>query len=133
MQLTKDIKLPDAPPVSPFRAIIVSEESISEEQRKLVSDWLVSSGCVMMMVWGEDSSSWEHQVLQSKWEAIESGLVAENFHIMILCFPDEPLSDMFLISGSGVDMASNVLILHISSTDKKDELLAEYYSYNDHI
>lgn len=48
--------------LAPFRAVVIAEQSVTPAWQSLISDWLVHSGCLYMMAWGQDCSSWDDSV-----------------------------------------------------------------------
>lgn len=48
--------------LAPFRAVVIIEREVSVEWRTDVSNWLVHSGCLYMMAWGQDCSLWDDSV-----------------------------------------------------------------------
>ena len=53
---------PELSSLAPFKAILVIEERPSAEWQCSVSEWLVRQGCLYMMAWGTDCSSWDDTV-----------------------------------------------------------------------
>lgn len=51
-----------------FRVLIVVESEVTAAWQNAVSDWLVRAGCLYMMAWGLDCSSWDDSV---DWANIE--------------------------------------------------------------
>ncbi|MDA1323627.1 MAG: hypothetical protein O3C34_02675 [Proteobacteria bacterium] len=51
--------LPDVSDLKPFKAIVVLEAQTTLAWQKMASTWLVKSGCLYMMAWGEDCGSWD--------------------------------------------------------------------------
>lgn len=62
LQLQANSEPPDISKHSPFRAVLILEKSVSNEWQQQVSQWLVSSGCLYMMAWGINCSSWDDSV-----------------------------------------------------------------------
>ena len=62
IQIQNNSDLPDIKNLNPFRAVVVIDEAISDEWQIKTSKWLVNSGCLYMMAWGNDCSSWDDSV-----------------------------------------------------------------------
>ncbi len=45
---------PDISEFKPFRSVVIVEEVVTTRWQIIISDWLVSSGCLYMMAWGKD-------------------------------------------------------------------------------
>lgn len=60
----------ELPPLSleRFRVLVMIESEVTTVWQKAVSDWLVRSGCLYMMAWGLNCSSWDDSV---DWANIE--------------------------------------------------------------
>ena len=96
------------------------EAVVTYAWQKLVSDWIVESGCLYMMAWGSECSTWDDSVDWANIDRFGAGPIPEN----------EPLSEVFwfaktLAQHPSVDLVQTV-ILHISAVSKKDELLSLY-------
>src|SRR5205085_10605757 len=46
--------LPDISEYAPYRAVVVIDATHSDEWQNEVSKWLVDTGCLYMMAWGEN-------------------------------------------------------------------------------
>ena len=63
VQVQDGSPLPDVSELKPYKAIVVVEDRPSQVWRDQASRWLVDSGCLYMMAWGEDCSSWDDNVV----------------------------------------------------------------------
>ena len=54
--------LPDITHHAPFKAVVVLEAEYSNDWQNSVSEWLVASGCLYMMAWGPNCSTWDDSV-----------------------------------------------------------------------
>lgn len=58
------------PPGSPFpelpclrtRVVVVVDAEVSQEWQMLASKWIIDIGCMYMMAWGIDCTSWDDSV-----------------------------------------------------------------------
>ena len=130
LQITPESALPDISRLNPFRAVVVVDESVSNEWKKSVSAWLVHSGCLYMMAWGIDCSSWDDSVDFANLEAFNHEDIPEDQFVMTTWHDDEPLKEVFwfskhVASHPEVELR-NTLILHIAQNGREQELLSEY-------
>jgi hypothetical protein len=80
---------------APFRAVVVVESRVTSEWQSTVSDWLVRSGCLYMMAWGLDCSSWDDSVDTSNAEAFDYGKIPDERFVVTTWHADEPLGEVF--------------------------------------
>lgn len=123
---------PPAIVAGPSRFVVVIEAEVSYEWQKLVSDWIVASGCLYMMAWGRECSSWDDSV---DWANIDkfgnSPIPVEEF-VFTTWFDDELLKEVFWFSKTlAKHTFTNIvqtIILDISAASRKDDLLSLYSS-----
>lgn len=80
---------------SPFKAVVLSETMLDDEQRAAVSRWLVSSGCLYMMAWGEDCRAWQDAVNLTNLQDYDFGSVPDDKLIISTSHPGENIEDVF--------------------------------------
>lgn len=132
LQLYPGTKLPDIANLSPFRSVVVIDDEVPPEWQSQVSAWLVKSGCLYMMAWGKKCSTWDDSVDLANLEAFNFGDIPDNKFIMTAWHEKEPLNEVFWFAKNSavhptMDLP-NLLILHISDTNKESALLSEYES-----
>lgn len=128
---------PETPPptiaaLPPFRAVVIIEANVTPEWQSLVSSWLVKSGCLYMMAWGVNCSSWDDSVDMANGEQFNFASIPEDKFVLTTWHTDEPLEEVFwysknnaLHSYSSVELERTVL-LHISANNRERELLKAY-------
>jgi hypothetical protein len=87
--------LPDIAHLSPFRAVVIIEAQVGADWQGKVSDWLVHSGCLYMMAWGHDCTTWDDSVDIANLEAFYYGDIPEDRDVFTTWHNDEPLGDVF--------------------------------------
>lgn len=122
--------LPAIDELRPFKAVVVVEDDVSQMWLWDASRWLASSGCLYMMAWGKDCSSWDDAVDEANLEQFNYEEIPDDQLIMTTSHEDEDLSEVFWFAKHKAlhpahDL-KNVLILHISNTEKRKELEAAY-------
>ena len=110
--------------------IVVVEAEVSPEWRSLVSCWIVRSGCLYMMAWGVECSSWDDSVDRANLEEFRFGDIPEDRFVVTTWHADESLAEVFRFSKNNafhptVELQQTVL-LHTAAESKEHELLAAY-------
>ncbi|WP_041598622.1 DUF7684 family protein [Hahella chejuensis] len=114
----------------PFRAIVVVEEPVSPEWRHNLSRSLVKAGCLYMMAWGIEASSWDDSVDHANLEAFSYGDIPKEKCVMTTWHDNEPLEAVFTYSKRlahhpVLDLEKTVIV-HIASTSKESDYLSMY-------
>jgi hypothetical protein len=109
----------------PFRAIVVVEDAVQPEWQSVASKWLVDSGCVYMLAWGQGCSSWDDSVDLANLQAFDYGQIPEDRFVMTTWHEHEPLSEVFWLAkncafAATVDIV-DTLVFHVSRTDRNEE------------
>lgn len=117
---------------NPYKAIVVAETLVEPEWQSKVSRWLVDTGCLYMMAWGVNCSSWDDSVDVANIEAFNYKEIPGDKFVVTTWHSTEPLKEVFLFAKNSakhpeVELA-NTLILHISSQDRGEEFRREYES-----
>ena len=121
--------LPDIGGFAPFRAVVVIDATYSREWQNEVSDWLVNGGCLYMMAWGEDCSSWDDSV---DWAQIRKypgpdGAPEADF-VMTTWHDKETLESVFwycqFCASDPYDLIKHTLIVHVGGTSRDPEFRA---------
>jgi hypothetical protein len=111
----------------PFRAVVVVEDSVTPEWRMAASRWLVASGCLYMLAWGVDCSSWDDSVELANREIFDFGDIPDEAFVMTTWHEDESLADVFefakqlALPASGNVEIEETLVLHVSPIDRRRE------------
>lgn len=130
IQIQNNSDLPDIKNLNPFRAVVVIDEAISDEWQIKTSKWLVNSGCLYMMAWGNDCSSWDDSVDYANLEEWNYEEIPEQSSVMTTWHEKDSIEEVFWYAKysafhSVVDI-KNLVILHISSTSKEKEFINMY-------
>ncbi len=129
-QIKPNSEPPDVSNLKPFRAVVISEENIPTDWQAKISDWLISSGCLYMLAWGKDCSSWDDSVDDSNIKKFGFEEIPEEEYVVTTWHDNELINEVFYFAKynavhSVVDV-ENTLLIHISNTNKEQELLNEY-------
>ena len=114
----------------PSKIIVVVQDAVTEEWQNKVSDWIVNSGCLCMMAWGDRCSTWDDSVDWANLSQHDFGEVPDDKFVMTSWHEDEPLEEAFWFSkfcASHPTIAlDRVIILHISNKNRETEILKSY-------
>ncbi|WP_426176852.1 DUF7684 family protein [Massilia sp. TWR1-2-2] len=93
---------------------------------------MVSSGCLYMMAWGRECSSWDDSVDWANIDKFGDSPIPDDEFVVTTWHEDEPLKEVFWFSKtlavhSSVDIVQTV-VLDISVTSREHELLSLYES-----
>lgn len=103
---------------------------MSDDWQDAVSEWIVESGCLYMMAWGRDCSSWDDSVDYANLRQIGSDELTDENHVMTTWHEDEPLSEVFFFNQMcawhpTMDLPL-VTILDINVDDRREKILSAY-------
>lgn len=109
----------------PFRAIVVVEDAVEPEWQSAASKWLVESGCVYMLAWGRECSSWDTSVDLANLQVFEFGQIPDDHFVMTTWHEHEPLSEVFWFAkncalAATIDIV-DTLVFHVSRHDRSEE------------
>ena len=129
LRIAEESPLPDIRPYSPFRAVVVLDAAYTDDWQNKVSCWLVDSGCLYMMAWGDGCSSWDDSVDWAQIDKYPDGAPEAEF-VMTTWHENETLIGVFSFAQSCAqdpfDLIKHSLIVHVGATDRESELLALY-------
>ncbi len=124
--------LPEIALVAPFRMVVIVEAVVTTPWQNVVSEWIVRSGCLYMMAWGVNCSSWDDSVDWANINEFQPEDVPEDRFVMTTWHTDEQLQEVFWFSKNNafldaVDIKQkNTVLLHISPENRQEEILATY-------
>jgi hypothetical protein len=109
---------------------VVIQEPVNEKWQAQVSTWLVRSGCLYMMAWGNACSSWDDSVDIANLEEFNYEEVPEAKFVLTTWHENESLKEVFWFAKNNsfhpvVEMR-NTLILDVSVANHEKEYFAEY-------
>jgi hypothetical protein len=124
------VELPRLPCASPFRAVVLVREAVTNEWRNRVSDWLVTSGCLYMLAWGVDCSIWDDAVDWTSLHEFDFGDIPPERFVMTTWHDDESIEEVFSFARSWathptVAVDANV-ILDISFESRESQTISAW-------
>jgi hypothetical protein len=122
--------LPDIGHLSPFRAVVIIEAQVGADWQWKVSDWLVQSGCLYMMAWGHDCTTWDDSVDIANLEAFDYGDIPDDRDVWTTWHNDWSLGEVFDFckrhARHPVVELPRVLLLHIALQRDEARMLGAY-------
>lgn len=130
LKLIEGDPLPSLSHFKPFKAVVLIEERQSNDWQIVVSKWLVDQGCLYMMAWGIDCSSWDDSVDYANLEVFNYGEIPDDSFVMTTWHEDESLADVFFFCKNcavhpTVDL-SNTIIVHATKVSSENTIIKEY-------
>lgn len=129
IHLVPDQNLPDRP-VRPFKAVLIIDERVTAEWQKLVSEWLVRSGCLFTLAWGHECSSWDDSVDYANLDAFEYGDIPDDKFVMTTWHDDEPLSEVLWFAAHGATRSDVpldlVVLVHIARIADESGMMSAF-------
>lgn len=130
IQVTASTELPDLSELRPFKALVIVEDAVTPERQAVISRWLVDSGCLYMMAWGEDCASWQESVDRANIETFNSGEIPDDCVVITTSHEDELLKQVFWFSKHTAMHPcfelDNTLLLHLTTVTREQELTDTY-------
>ena len=80
---------------TPRRVIVLTEQAVDTSWQDAVSRWIVKSGCLYMMAWGRDCSTWDDSVDHAILAQFDYGDVPDDAFVMTTWHDNEPLHEVF--------------------------------------
>lgn len=122
--------LPEVSNPLPSRVVVIVEAEVSQQWQAETSDWLVRAGCLYMMAWGRECSSWDDSVDWALLDAFRFGDVPPERFVRTTWHEHETLDDVFFFSKQcafheSVHLAQTVL-LHIAKQPAEQRIMDAY-------
>jgi hypothetical protein len=128
------------PPGSPFpvlpclrsRVVVVVRAEVSPEWQMLASQWIIDIGCLYMMAWGIDCTSWDDSVDYAHLEKYDYDCerIPEDDFVLTTWHDDEPLSEVFRYAKGELEHPyfelKRTIILDIAEDDRSVQFVQEY-------
>lgn len=130
IHVAPECQLPEVAAQAPFRAVVIAEEECSHAWQAEVCGWLVKTGCLYMMAWGKNCTSWDDSVDIANLERFGFEDIPDDQFIMTTWHQDEPLEEVFWFSKNNshhpTQTLTSDLLLHIAVQPRELELLRSY-------
>lgn len=130
LHLPPECELPPICFVGAFKAVLVLEQAVAGDWQDHVSEWLVRSGCLYMMAWGVECSSWDDSVDWANLRVVASEEIPDDRFVMTTWHQDEPLAEVFWFSGFTAHHPTVALdqtvIIDIGPVNREADILYAY-------
>jgi hypothetical protein len=130
LRISEGEPLPAIDAFGPFKCVIIIQSPPSIEWQASVSDWLVASGCLFIMAWGEGCSSWDDSVDYANIDAWNGQEIPDDSFVMTTWHDDEPLSDVLgfarVAAHQGLVDTPICLLIDIGVENRRDQMLRDY-------
>jgi hypothetical protein len=128
VHLTSRALLPDLSSLKPFKAVVIIDDEVPVERRVEISEWLVESGCLYMMAWGDQCSRWDDSVDMADLQAFDYGEILKDKFVMTTWHDDEPLKEVFWFAKHAAHHATVIMeycvLLHLAEVSSDSELMS---------
>jgi hypothetical protein len=130
LHLASGDDLPALAGIDAFKAILIIDTDSHQPWQWEVCRWLVGSGCLCVMAWGEECATWEEAVEDAVLEAHDYEDIPAERVVVTTAHEDEDLADVFWFAKNrahhpAVEL-NTTLILHIADAPRRDELESAY-------
>jgi len=130
LQLGPNGALPDVRHFGPYKAVVVIESEVARQRQHDISKWLVESGCLYMMAWGPNATTWDDSVDEANLEQFGFGDIPDDSCVETTWHDNETLAEVFSFSKTHATHPTqelkNTLIVHLANQDKSSALKAMY-------
>jgi hypothetical protein len=130
VHLPPEAHLPSIGEAGPFRAVLVLEQAVADDWQSRVSEWLVKSGCLYMVAWGVECSSWDDSVDGANLSVVGLEDIPDDRFVMTTWHDNEPLTETFWFAGFTAHHPTvpleHVAIIDIGPRNRESEMLQAY-------
>jgi len=130
VHLPPEAELSSIGEAGPFRAVLVLEQAVADDWQSRVSEWLVKSGCLYMMAWGVECSSWDDSVDGANLSVVGLEDIPDDRFVMTTWHDNEPLTETFWFAGFTAHHPTvpleHVVIIDIGPTSRESQMLNAY-------
>lgn len=114
----------------PCRVVVIIDDDVDEDWQGVVSDWIVKLGCLYMMAWGRDCSSWDGSVDYAALKLHKFADIPDEEFVMTTWHDGEPLEEVFcfckyVAHHPTIDLPK-VILIDISSNARGESMLNLY-------
>ena len=132
LHLLPDGDLPHMVDTSPFLAIVIADEAVSQMWQWEASRWLVEAGCRVMLAWGEDAEAWAEAVLEASQEAFNYEDIPEERLVVTTSHEDEDLEEVFWFArhraAHPACTLNRTLVVQVGTSPRREALEAAWAS-----
>lgn len=138
LHLLPDGGLPHIVDSTPFMAILIADEDVSQMWLWDTSRWLVDAGCRVLLAWGKDADVWSEAVDDAAVEALDAAGPATGSDddsadervVITTSHEDEELDELFWFARHRAShpalTLNKTLIVHVAAAPRRDALEAAW-------
>lgn len=130
LHLLPDGELPDMKDKTPFLAIVVADDEVSQMWQWEASRWLVEAGCRVMLAWGKDAEAWAEAVEDASQEAFNYEDIPEDRLVVTTSHEDEDLDEAFWFAKHRAAHPAlalgRTLIVHVAAEPRREAIETAY-------
>ncbi|WP_323143508.1 DUF7684 family protein [Massilia phyllosphaerae] len=132
LHLLPDGSLPHMMDKTPFMAILIADEDVSQMWLWDTSRWLVEAGCRVLLAWGKDAEVWSEAVDDAAAEALDAATPedADDQAVVTTSHEDDDLEELFWFArhraAHPVLTLNRTLIVHVAAGPRREELEAAW-------
>ena len=130
INLNNDQNPPENLNLEPYKCIVLITEQVKSEWRDIVSKWLIDTGCLYMMAWGQNCSLWDDSVDTANLIAFDWSEIPEDNFVMTTWHKNETLEDVFWFAKFAANHPTvelnNTLLLDIGCSHRETEIKKLY-------
>lgn len=123
---------PSALSTSPFKCMFVADRAVSTEWRNEIAEWIVRSGCLYFVAWGEDCEGWHDSVDDANLCEFGWGTIPDDRFVMTTWHQKDTLAEAMWFAAHAAEHPTvelaNTIIVHVGDDERGDELLDVYWS-----
>ena len=128
IHIAPDTAAPVLPFSAPYRAIICADVITTFSWQAAVSKWLIDSGCVYAIAWGNMCKSWHDNIDDASLIKFDWGDIPDDQHVMTTWHDDEPLDEVMWFAFHAakhpeIELQETVF-LHISLAADEERILS---------
>ena len=130
LNLNNNQKPPENLKLEPYKCIVLIAGQVESEWRDIISKWLVDTGCLYMMAWGQSCSLWDDSVDTANLSAFDWSEIPEDNFVMTTWYENETLEDVFrhakFVANHPTVELKNTLLLDIGCSHREAEIKKLY-------
>jgi hypothetical protein len=138
LHLLPDGGLPHIVDATPFMAILIADEDVSQMWLWDTSRWLVDTGCRVLLAWGKDADVWSEAVDDAAVEALDAAAPATGSDddsadervVITTAHEDEELDELFWFARHRAAhptlTLNKTLIVHVAAAPRRGALEAAW-------
>jgi len=125
IQLREYGELPEIDNRAPFKAVLAVEDTVSDERRREIADWLVAMGGLYMMICGRDCAGWQDSIRRANLARVAIDDMQPQQFVMITMHVHEKLRAVFRYAKSHARHThvkiDNLLTIHVANRNREVE------------